>query len=175
MTTPNKGNLVTRRAFAERSGQDLNRVKLLARVTGKAMSTSYQMTEEVGDYGSGTPSPAHNLCECIRALTDIGANTEAHELADYPRIFLAQLLSGNIDGDAVGKMNVLLKTASDANYLLAGRSLSELPLGQLKEFSEMVMTAATAASELGWMIDAQVRNIEESFHGAPIQGERLRA
>lgn len=176
MTVPNKGNLVVRRAFAERDGVDLGRVKLLARISTKAMSTSYQMTEEVGDYGSGTPSHLHIHCELIRALEDGGAHDEAHEMAEYPRVFLSQLRRGNVEEDAVTKMNTLLKSASDANYLLAGRDLKDLPLGQQKEFAELMMTAVTAASGLAWMTDFQIHAAEETFSGAPIQREsRIRA
>lgn len=172
--TANKGNLITRRAFAERDGVDLNRIKILAQVTNKAMSTAYQMTEEVGLYGSGTPSPLHVVNCLIERLVELGDMTAAHEMAECPRIYLSRLQKAIPDGDAIHKLNFILKTASDISYKLRGRSFESLPLGEMKEMSEMVMSVATASSELGMMIDAHIQAKERSQTGAPIQGERLR-
>ena len=172
--TVNKGNLVTRRAFAERDGQDLNRIKILAQVTNKAMSTAYQMTEEVGLYGSGTPSPLHMVGSLIEKLVELGDLSAAHAMAEYPRSFLNSLQKDAPEGDAVHKLNFLLKTVSDINFNLKGRSLDSVPLGEMKGISEMVMTAVTTASELGMMIDASIQAKESNHTGAPITGERLR-
>jgi len=174
MKVANKGNLVTRRCFSERDGVRLKRIEELAQITGKAGSTAYQMTEEVSPFGSGTPSPLHNINECIRYLVDIDDIHGAIEMADNPRLFLNQLRGGEVAGDAINKNNLLLKAASDANYLLAGRDLKDLPLGQLKEYAQMIMTIRTTSSEIEQMIDAQMQAKESSHNGAPIPGERLR-
>jgi len=174
MKAANKGNLVTRRCFVERDGVKLRRVDELAQIVGKAGSTAYQMTEEVSPYGSGTPSPLYNLNELIRHLVDIDDIPSAVEMADCPRRFLDQLRGEDVAGDAINKNNLLLKTASDANYLLAGRDLKDLPLGQLKEYAQMIMTVRTVSSEIERMVDAQIKTVEQSFTGAPIQAERLR-
>lgn len=181
MQPENKGNLVIRRAFAKRDGVDLHRVNILARVTHKKMSMAYQMTEEVGEFGSGRKSPLYLLCELINAIEEIEQKegseySAALEMAEYPILFLRQLRGDvSIDTDAIGKMNLLLKVISDANYQLKGRCLQDLTLGELKEFSQRMMSAATLASEIGMLTEAQIDAREQSYSGAPVQGERLKA
>jgi len=167
----NKGNLVTRRAFA-----DTGRMHILRRIVNKAMSTAYQMTEEVGEYGSGTPSPLHMVCEQIRESheQDVKEGVEvstAQELAEYPLAFYRQL-RGEVDtrGDFVGKKNRMMKASSDANYMLRGRELEDLTPGELKEFSAYMMTVGTLARELEQMADEVLQAVQ--YPGAPIQAER---
>ena len=172
----NKGNLITRRAFA-----DTDRMPVLRRVVNKAMSTAYQMTEEVGDYGSGTPSPLHMLCELIRESYELNARerrelSTALELAEYPLCFLHELMGESpAAGDSVGKINFLMKTASDANYLLKARLLENLTPGELKDFARLMRDCATVARELVMLAEARAEAVEGDYPGAPVQGERLRA
>jgi uncharacterized protein Yka (UPF0111/DUF47 family) len=178
----NKGNLVTQRSFVIRNGKKVKRIDLLAEVLHVAGSTAYQMTEEVGPYGSGTPSPLYKLCELIKRLDEVEREegdevSGATELAQYPMIFLSQL-RGDIasEGDAVAKLNFLLKSASDAVYDMKGRDLKDLNFGELKDFAQKMLTACTMASELGLMIDARIETKNDSYPGAPVQRERtLRA
>lgn len=178
MGVENKGNLITRRAFAGEDGGRSHRMPTLRRIVNKAMSTAYQMTEEVGAYGSGTPSPLHMVCELIRELEGFDKSEESEisfalEMAHYPLSFLSQL-RGEIgaSGDSVGRLNFLLKNASDANYMLRGRDLKDLTLGELKEFSQKVMNVVSTGHELGMMTDDQLKTKERDYPGAPIQGER---
>lgn len=175
----NKGNLVTRRAFAERDDVELPdyRMKALRRVVNKAMSTAYQMTEECGEYGSGTPSPAHMLCELIREAHEMDARegvdySTAQELAEYPLTFLTQLRGGGVEagGDFICKKNRMMKAGTDANFMLKGRELHQLTPGELHEFSASMMTVATLARELEQMADRALAEVQ--FPGAPIQSER---
>jgi hypothetical protein len=174
----NKGNLITRRAFTEEGGLHANRIRDLHEVTGRALSTCYQYTEEIGLYGSGTPSPLYVVIESVRRLhardTEEGcAISYAQEFAQAPLIFLSQLRGETpSDIDAVGKLNFLLKNASDANYMLRGRDLKELPPSDLKDFAQKLMTVVSIAHELGMMVDGQIRLKEGDYPGAPIQGER---
>lgn len=174
----NKGNLITRRSFTDEGGLHANRIKDLHEVTGRALSTCYQYTEELGLYGSGTPSPLFVVIESVRRLyqrdTEEGcAISSAQEFAQAPLIFLSQLRGETAsDGDAINKLNFLLKNASDANYLLRGRGLEDLTPGELKEFGQKVMNAGSIAHELGMMIDHQLRTKESGYPGAPIQGEQ---
>lgn len=180
MQPDNKGNLVTRRAFAKRDGVDLHRVNVLARVTNKSMSMSYQMTEEVGEFGSGRKSPLHLVCELIGAIEEIEKQegsefSAALEMAEYPLSFLRQLRGDiPIDKDATGKLNSLLKIVSDAIYYMKGRELTDLTPGELKEFSQKMMSASNTASEIGMLADAQIELREANFSGSPVQGERLK-
>ncbi|HWT01148.1 MAG TPA: hypothetical protein VN256_12945 [Pyrinomonadaceae bacterium] len=176
MQVENKGNLVTRRAFAERDGVDLHRIKILARVTNKALSMAYQMTEEVGLYGSGRRSHLYVLCELVRELFEIeqregGEVSAALEMARYPLSFLQQL-RGDVpdEGDAIHKLNFLLKSASDANYQLKGRDLKDLTPGELRDFEQKLLNVMTLAHELSIMVDAQIGAAE--YPGAPIMRER---
>ena len=171
MDVSNKGNLITRRAFA-----DTDRMATLRRIVNKAMSTAYQMTEEVGEYGSGTPSPLHMVCELIRESFELDAKagaevSSAQELAEYPLVFLRQL-RGEIEtkGDFVCKVNCLMKRAADAGYLLKGRDLRELTPAELKEFAGHMIAAAALARELEHMADEAMGLIQ--FPGSPIQRER---
>lgn len=171
MPADNKGNLITRRAFA-----DTDRMQVLRRVVNKAMSTAYQMTEEVGEYGSGTPSPLHMHCELIREAYELdtreGAEVStAQELAEYPLAFLRQLRGESATGgDFVCKVNCMLKAGAQANYIVRGRDLRGMTPGELREFSQQLMTVSTLAGELIHMADEAERAIQ--FPGAPIQAER---
>lgn len=172
----NNGNLVTRRAFA-----DTDRMKVLRRVVNKAMSTAYQMTEEVGEYGSGTPSPLHMVCDLVAELYEIESREGAHvshaqEMADYPALYLALLRGGATKGaDAPGKLNFLMKSAADANFLVKGRTLAEMSVRELKEFAGFMANAAVLARELAQLAETQIGRHAEDFPGAPVQAERLRA
>lgn len=144
------------------------------------MSTAYQMTEEVGEYGSGTPSPLYIVCELIRELYELEIKlgweiSMAHAMAQYPMTYLKQL-RGEIatDSDAISKLNSLLKNTADANYLLAGRDLKDLTPGELKEFESHMTNIAAVAGELGLMTDEQRQAVERSYPGAPIPRERIR-
>jgi hypothetical protein len=174
----NKGNLITRRAFSGDNFERSHRMPELRRVVNKKMSTAYQMTEEVGAFGSGSPSPLHMVCELIRECEAMDRKEDceistAQELARYPLTFLSQLRGEvALDGDAINKINLLLKNASDANYQLRGRDLKDLPPVELKEFGQKVLNVCSIAHELGMMTDAQLMAVESSYPGAPIQGER---
>jgi len=176
----NKGNIITRRAFSPERGE-LELMAILRRVTNKAKSTAYQMVEEVGEYGSGLPSPLHTVCELIRERyeweQDNGCEfSVAQEMAEYPLEYFRQLRGEARPGcDFVGRVNVMLKSASDANYLLKGRGPRELTPGELKEFSRLVMNVTAAARELGMAADEALRGAESEYPGAPIPGDRLRA
>lgn len=172
----NNGNLVTRRAFA-----DTDRMKVLRRVVNKAMSTAYQMTEEVGEYGSGTPSPLHMVCDLVAELYDIESTEGAHvshaqEMADYPALFLAQLRGGAPRAaDAPGKLNFLMKSAADANFLVKGRAVADMSARELREFAGLMTNAAVLARELAQIAETQIERHADEYPGAPVQGERLRA
>jgi hypothetical protein len=161
-TLENKGNLITRRAFA-----DTNRMATFRQVTNKAWSSAYQMTEEVGEYGSGRPSPLHMLCELIAVSEEADRRegkefSTALEQAEYPLLFLMQLRGAlSIGKDAVGKLNLLNKSVSDAMYILNGRDVAELTPNELKE-----------CRGLGLFIDAKLAEASAAFPGAPVQGER---
>jgi hypothetical protein len=176
MASPeNRGNLITRRAFADEYGERTGRTAAFCRMTAKARSTAYQMMEEVGEFGSGTPSPLHVLCELVRAAEEFdraeGSEVSyAHELASYPLAFLRQLRAGGARADSVQKINLVLKSASDANYMLKGRRLEDLPPGELRAFNELMMTVAGAALELEMLVDALLG--AQDFPGAPVPGER---
>lgn len=176
MPTPeNKGNLVTRRAFADLRGLRPGRTAAFCRVTGRKASTAYQMMEEVGEFGSGTPSPLHVLCDLIAEAEKFDAAersevSHAHELASYPLTYLRQLRAGEASPDSVQKINLVLKSASDANYMLKGRRLEDLPPGELRDFNELMLTVAGAALELEMLVDALLG--KNDFPGAPVQRER---
>ncbi len=59
----NEGNEITRYCYAE-TGQ----MGSLQRITGKAMSTCYQFTEEVGEFGNGRKSHLYVVVEEVRDL-----------------------------------------------------------------------------------------------------------
>lgn len=176
MASPeNRGNLITRRAFADEYGGRAGRTAAFCRVTARARSTAYQMMEEVGEFGSGTPSPLHVVCELVRAAEDLdraeGSEVSyAHELASYPLTFLRQLRAGGAPADSVQKINLVLKSASDANYMLKGRRLEDLTPGELRAFNELMLTVAGAALELEMVADALLG--AHNFPGAPVQRER---
>src|ERR1051325_2752397 len=175
----NKGNTVIRRAFAERDGLRLHRVEILAQVTNKAMSTAYQMTEDVGLYGSGRPSPLYIVCELVSRLEEIeregtGGVSAAMEVARYPLDFLRQLRGEiQIDSDARHSLNLLLKNISDANFLLAGRELKDITPGELREFLHLIMNCVTASHELEAICDSLIQAREASYPGVPFQRERI--
>jgi hypothetical protein len=178
MTVENQGNLIIRRAFAQRDGVSLYRIELLAKITQKSGALAYKMTEEVGLFGSGSPSPLYVLCELVRAIEEIeqgeGGNfSAALEMAEYPLRFLRALRGDEgIETDANGKLNFLLKNTADANFLLNGRTLSDLNLGELKQFREFVMNAATLAHDLGMLTESRIEEAESRFKGAPVARER---
>lgn len=178
MPVVNQGNLITRRAFAERDGIRLYRVELLADITQRSGSMAYKMTEEIGIFGSGSPSPLHVLCELIRATEEVEKRegsefSSALELAEYPLIFLRALRGEKgIETDAVGKLNFLTKNSADASYLLNGRDLKDLNLGELDQLRELAMNAATLAHELGTMTERQIAETESRYKGAPVMRER---
>lgn len=165
----NKGNLVTRRAFSGENFERSHRMPTLRRIVNKAMSTAYRMTEEVGEFGSGTPSPLHQVCEQIRELErhdreDGCEISTAQEVADYPALFLRELRREKAPNcDPFGKMNFLLKTCSDANYSLRAREMKQLSPGELKEFRQKMMNASEAARELVQMADALILEGEEAY------------
>src|ERR1043165_189933 len=172
MDVINKGNLIVRRAFA-----DTDRMATLRRVVNKAMSTAYQMTEEVGDYGSGTPSPLHMTCELIREAYEADCKTRAvaptaRELAEYPLQFYREL-TGEVApaADFIGRFNYMLKSATDANFLLEGRKLTELTPGELREFSRLIMNIQGACGAL--LVAASEAEQHFDYPGAPVQGERV--
>lgn len=169
----NKGNLITRRAFAERDGVKLRRIEILAEVTHKKGATAYQMTEEVGLFGSGRKSPLHIQCELIKRLVEEGDLTAAREMAAYPRIYLNELEAGGPRGDAIAILCHLLKSVSDASYIVKGRAIEDLPLGELKEFSEKIISAMAAASALGLVTEALIETKERGHKGTPVQAERI--
>lgn len=181
MAVENKGNLITRRAFAGDDGERAHRMKVLRRIVNKAMSTTYQMTEEIGDFGSGSPSPLHQLCEMVRECLAMdkeegsGVST-ALELARYPQSFLAQLRGEvSLEGDVAQKLTLLLKVVSDANFQLQGRPLSELKLGELKEFAQQALTAGSLAHELQVIAEALISERGINYPGSPMQGDRIRS
>ena len=92
-------------------------------------------------------------------------------MAQYPLVFLKQLRSEMPDTDDIHKLGLLIKNSTDANYLLAGRFLKDMPLGELREFGQLIMTVATIAHELGMMIDGHIQAKERGYQGAPIQKE----
>lgn len=179
MAVENKGNLIIRRAFFGAHGEFPERMETLRRTVNKAMSTAYQMTEEVGPFGSGTPSPLYVLCELIRQREELDRKegveiSTAQELAQYPLTFLSQL-RGEISHDggaAVDKLVLLLKDASDANYMLRGRDLKELTPGELKDFGQKMMNVYSVAHELGMMTDGVLNASEDSYPGIPLQKDR---
>jgi hypothetical protein len=172
MDASNKGNLITRRAFA-----DTDRMKVLRHIVNKAMSTAYQMTEECGEFGSGTPSPLHMLCESIRESYEMdvrdGAEVStAQQLAEYPLHFLRELRGEvKLEGDFACKMNRLMKSATDANFLLKARDLSALTPGELKEFVGHMIAASALANELQHMADDAAQR--RQFPGSPVQREKV--
>ncbi|HEX8708834.1 MAG TPA: hypothetical protein VF723_11370 [Pyrinomonadaceae bacterium] len=178
MPVENQGNLVTRRAFAQRDGVKLRRIELLAEITQKSGATAYKMTEEMGLFGSGSPSPLYVLCELIRAIEEIEQRegvefSSALEMAEYPRRFLRALRGeAGCDVEASGKLKVLIKSAADANFLLDGRELKDLNLGELKDFRELTMNGATLAHELAVMVDRQIEDADSRYRGTPTMRER---
>lgn len=178
MTVENQGNLVTCRSFVKRDGVKLHRVEMLAEITRKKGSTAYKMTEPLGHFGSGTPSPLHIVCELIRELDgveqqDAPGYSSALEMATYPlRFYRALRGEKSADADADSKLRQLVKHASDASYLLSGRALKVLTLNDLRVFLEHVMSAATLAHELGMMTDCQITETDSRYKGQPIMRER---
>lgn len=180
-TITNNGNPITRRAFTDDLGVHPDRGRALVRTTNKARATCYQYTEDLPPNGSGLPSPLHVVCEQIRELDALCREQAcpldcAREVADYPAQFLAQLRSAAPRaGDAVARMNLLMKTAADANFLLKGRRLEDLAAGEQKEFSQLAMSAATYARELAQVADDLVARYEAAHEGVPWRRERAGA
>jgi hypothetical protein len=174
----NQGNLITRRAFTDEFKLHADRLRELHLLTHKSGSVCYRYTEEVGLYGSGLPSPLHVVIESVRRLYELDTEegceiSFAQEFADAPAIFLRRLRGEIVGGlDAIGKINFLLKNVTDANFLLKGRDLFELALGELKEFRRLMMNAASLAREIQTMADARIEVLENSYPGAPFQRER---
>ena len=175
MTVPNNGNLIMRRAFFE----DEKRRKILQKVTNVAWSTVSQHMEEVPPNGSGSPSCLHMLQELIRRLDEKEKEegceiSMALELSVATLNFYRQLQAeGRPAGDAKFKLAYLNKYISDALFLLNGKELKDAPLGELKELWQLLMNAATSAQEACTLVEAQIREAEGSYPGAPIQRERV--
>lgn len=169
----NQGNLIIRHAFL-----DTGQIDTLRRLVNKALSTTYAMTEEVGEYQSGTPSPLHVVAAIVEELYHLGKKlgweiNHAQAVAQYPLIFLKQL-SGEVvpESDAIAKkLDLLLKSAADANYLLTGRTLKELNLGELRQFSQFLQSAAILAPELAYAADDRITVLDSEYKGVPIQRE----
>jgi len=176
---PNKGNLITRRSFTDERSEHADRMKELPKLTGRALSTCYQYTEETGLYGSGTPSPLHVVIESVRRLHELDREegceiSFAQEFAEAPLNFLRQLRSEiQTEGDANRKLNLLMKTVSDSIYMLKARNFKDLTLGELREFAELMIGASALVREIGAVADRYIGAAEERYPGAPMQGERI--
>jgi hypothetical protein len=96
------------------------------------------MTEEVGEFGSGTPSPLHKLCELIEKLYEVEQCRRreisgALEMAQYPLTFLSASARGySARPIPSGKTKHLLKNVSDAVFDLGGRDARGLESGRAK-------------------------------------------
>jgi hypothetical protein len=173
MNVRNNANLVIRKLFAE-----TDQMQAFRRIVYKAMSTAYQMTEEVGEFGSGTPSPLHKVFEMVRELKEIGERegwtvNYALELAGASLDFYKQLCGdGASHVDASGKMALLIQSAANANFLLDKRGLADLSIEETGKFNAYLSDVATVARELVMSGEAHITNTERNHRGQPEQGER---
>jgi hypothetical protein len=173
MTVRNYANLVIRKVFAE-----TNQMHVFRRIVYKAWSTAYQMTEEVGEFGSGTPSPLHHIFECVRELKEIGEHegwktNHALELATAPLDFYQLLCGGGKGIDAQKKTAFLSQCLGNASYLLNGRQIPELSIDEAGRYAAFMSDVATAGRELAMAAETHIANSQQNFKGQPEQGERL--
>jgi hypothetical protein len=176
----NKGNLITRRGFAGENGERSHRMTVLNRLVNKSISVCYKYMQEVGMFGSGIPSPMHLVCEMIRALEELDIQegceiSTAREMAEYPLRYLRQL-RGEITpcNNPVDRMISLVKSVSDANFILRNRELRDVSPGELKDISSKLLDAANIAHELGVAADEQAQMKGKDYPGAPVQQDRAR-
>lgn len=175
----NLGNTLMRRAFVgENEELRERRMPRFRQVLNVEWSTAYKYLEEVGAFGSGRPSPLFKLCQLIELchemdVADATPVSYARELAEYPMLFFLAVSGGGAaaETDTVQRMNFLLKSASDANFLLKGRALENLGPGELREFRRHLHDSIAAARDLEAQVEARLREAEERYPGAPVPRE----
>lgn len=177
----NLGNTLMRRAFVgENEELRERRMPRFRQVLNVEWSTAYKYLEEVGAFGSGRPSPLFKLCQLIELchemdVADATPVSYARELAEYPMLFFLAASGGGApaEADTVQRMNFLLKSASDANFLLRGRALEMIGLGELRLFRRHLHDSIAAARDLVAQVEARLREAEDSYPGAPVPREHV--
>lgn len=178
----NLGNILMRRAFVG-DNEELRerRMARFREVLNVKWSTAYKYLEEVGAFGSGRPSPLYKLCQLIELchefdVADRAPVSYARELAEYPMRYFRALTGATAAAvasgfDAFQRMSFLLKSASDANYVLKGRDFEGLSPGELKTIRRHLHDAMAAARDLEAQVAARLGEVEASFPGAPVLRE----